>query len=486
MNRALAMTPRPLAGLGLALLCSACASLRPPPPSQAALRETAPVIAATAQGHGSWPEARWWQSYADPVLTQLVEAAIGTGPSIAAADARIRAAEEQVRVAGAALGLSVQAQASYTRQRLSDNGMIPPEFLGFHWYDQSDLGLAVRYQFDWWGKQRAVIEGAIDRARASAAEREAASLGLAAAVSAAYFNWQADHARVALQEQAVALRERLLAIAQSRQAADLDNADAVLEATRQLAAQRELLAAARGARQLDLVNLAGLTGMDAAALPPLSARPLPQVATTLPADVGTNLLARRPDIQASRWQVEAALRDTDAARASFYPDISLHALAGLSSIDVGKLLSTGSRAPQFGFAIDLPLFDAGLRRARHRAAEAGLDIAVAAYNDAVVNAAHEAGLAAAALEQAGAQREQREQQLAAARSLSTAATARLQRELTHSGPALTAQLTELAEQEQLVRVNLAAVLADVQLKQALGGSAQQALAGDAAPSEATP
>lgn len=478
MNRTAAANLRLAAGLGLALLCAACAALRPPPPSQVALRDTAPVVASITPGEGSWPQARWWEGYADPVLTQLVDAAIGSGPSIATADARIRAAEEQVRVAGAALGLSVNAEAGYSRQRLSDNGMIPPEFLGFHWYDQSDLGLAVRYQFDWWGKQRAAIEGAIDRARASAAEREAASLALAAAVSAAYFNWQADNARVTLQEQAVTLRERLLAIARARLAADLDDADSVLQATRQLAAQRELLAIARGARQLDLVNLAGLTGMDAAALPRLSARPLPEVETSLPADVGTNLLARRPDIKASRWQVEAALRDTDAMRAGFYPDISLHALAGLSSIDVGKLLGTGSRAPQFGFAIDLPLFDAGLRRARHRAAEASLDIAVAAYNDAVVHAAHEAGHAAAALEQAGAQREQRGEQLLAARALSTAAGARLQRELTHSGPALSAQLAELTEQEQLLRVNLAALLADVQLK--------QALAGDATPREATP
>jgi outer membrane protein, multidrug efflux system len=478
MKRALAASPRPLAGLGLALLCSACAALRAPPPSQAALRETAPVVAPATQAPGSWPGTQWWHNYADPVLAQLVETALGTGPSIAAADARIRAAEEQVRVAGAALGLAVNAQAGYSRQRLSDNGMIPPEFLGFHWYDQSDLGVAVRYQFDWWGKQRAAMEGAIDRARASAAERQAATLGLAAAVSAAYFHWQADSAHVTLQEQAVALRERQLAIAQARQAADLDHADAVLEATRQLAGQREQLAAARGARQLDLVNLAGLLGVEATALPALIVRPLPRVDSNLPADVGTNLLARRPDIQASRWRVEAALRDTDAARASFYPDISLHALAGLSSIDVGKLLESGSRAPQFGFAIDLPLFDAGLRRARHAAAAAALDIAVAAYNDAVVNAAHEAGLAIATLEQAGAQRAQRERQQAAARSLSIAAEARLQRELTHSGPVLAARLTELTEQEQLVRVNLAAVLADVQLK--------QALAGDAAPREATP
>ncbi len=173
--------------LGLALLCAACAALHPPPRSKPELRETAPVIASATQVQGTWPEARWWKSYADPTLNQLVETAIGTGPTIAGADARIRAAEEAVHVAGAALGLSVDTQADYTRQRLSDNGMIPPSFLGFHWYDQSDLGVAVHYQFDWWGKQRAAMEGAIDRARATAAERQAATLGLAAAVSEAYF-----------------------------------------------------------------------------------------------------------------------------------------------------------------------------------------------------------------------------------------------------------------------------------------------------------
>jgi multidrug efflux system outer membrane protein len=375
-----------------------------------------------------------------------------------------------VRVAGAALGVTVNATGSITRQRLSDNGMIPPEFLGFHWYDQSDLGVAVRYQFDWWGKQHAAMEGAIDRAHAIAAERQIATLGLASAVSQAYFNWQADAARVALQEQAVSLRERLLGIAQARQDAGLDSNEATLDATRQLAAQREQLAMARGARQLEVVNLAGLLGVEPSTLPPLTAQPLPVVNSALPADAGTNLLARRPDIQASRWRVEAALRDTDAARASYYPDISLRALAGLSSVDIGKLLESGSRAPQFGIAIDLPLFDAGLRRAQHGAAEARLDIAIAAYDDAVVNAAREAGTAATLLAQAGQQRAEREQQLSAARSMTSYAAARLDGELSHAGPGLAAQLAELNEQQQLISVNLSAVLADVQLKQALAGN----------------
>jgi multidrug efflux system outer membrane protein len=227
---------------------------------------------------------------------------------------------------------------------------------------------------------------------------------------------------------------------------------------------------ASGAQRLGVVTLAALLGVDAGALPPLTARALPRAEASLPDDLGTNLLARRPDIQASRWRVEAALRDTDVARAGFYPDISLHALAGLSSVDIGKLLETGSRAPQFGIALDLPLFDAGLRRARHGAALANLDLAIAAYDDAVVTAARQAGAAAAALAQAGAQRSERELQLSAARELAAAADARLQGSLAHAGPLVQARLAELDEQDQLQRVDLAAVLADVQLKQALAGN----------------
>jgi multidrug efflux system outer membrane protein len=467
-----------IAALLPALLLPACAALSPPQRMTAKVRDSAPVVAPDALAAGTWPDSQWWKGYGDATLTQLIESAIGQGPTIAGADARIRAAEEEARVAGAALGLSASASARLTRQRLSDNGMIPPSFLGYHWYDQSDLGVTVRYQFDWWGKQRATIEGALDRARASAAERQAATLALAAAVSEAYFGWQADSALVTLQEQAVAAQEQLLAISQARVDAALESSDSLIQARRELAALREQLEVFRGARQLQRVTLAGLLGVTADALPALTAQPLPQVAATLPEDAGTNLLARRPDILASRWRVEAALRDTDAARASFYPDISLHALAGLSSIDVGKLLEKGSRAPQFGLAIDLPLFDAGLRRARHRAAAAGLDIAVAAYDEAVVNAAREAGKAATSLQQAGLQRAQRTQQLAASRELSAAADARLRGELTHAGPALAARLSDLGEQQQLIQVDLAAVLADVQLK--------QALAGDPAPREQTP
>ncbi len=446
----------------------ACAALRPPDPVQLQLRSTAPVT-ATGESGASWPTAQWWRDYNDPTLDALISKAISQAPGISIADARIRAAQQDVRLAGASLGLRVDANAQFVRQRLSDNALLPAEFLGFNWYDQSDLGVSVRYQFDWWGKQRATLEAALDRSRASAAERQSAELGLAAAVATAYFDWQTSAARIALRQESIALLERQLQLTQRRAAAQLDTIDSALTLQQSLAAHREEVTVLAGQQQLQVIALAALLGTDTPSLPGLSARALPRPSATLPADAGANLLARRPDIVASRWRVEAALRDTDVARAGFYPDISLRALAGLSSIELGRLLRADSGVPAVGLAVDLPLFDAGLRRARHGAAQAGLDVAIAAYDETVVNAAREAGAAAAAILQTAAQRTLREQQLATASEMVSVATARLNGQLTHIGPELTARLQQISARDALVRLDLAALLADIQLKQALGG-----------------
>jgi outer membrane protein, multidrug efflux system len=458
-----------LLSAGAALLAASCAALHPPAPAAMTLRETAPLALPADGSTAAWPKAQWWQDYGDAGLNTLVDSAIGQAPGIARADARIRAAEQDVRIAGASLGLRMDAYAQLSRQRLSDNALLPTEFLGFNWYEQSDLGVSVRYQFDWWGKQRAAMAAALDRSRASAAERQAAALGLAAAICDAYFGWQAQTARIALQEDSIHLLEQALRLAELRAAAELDRADTVIAVRQRLNAHREEVATLRGQQQLQVISLAALLGVSPAALPPLQTRTLPRPVTSLPADAGTNLLAQRPDIIASRWRVEAALRDTDVARADFYPNVSLRALVGLSSIDLGRLLRTDSGVPLAGVAVDLPLFDAGLRHARHGSAQASLALAIAAYDEAVVNAAREAGAAAAAIEQAAAQRRVREQQAADARAMLEVARARVRGQLTHLGPQLEARLEEISEQDAHVRVDLAALRADIQLKQALGG-----------------
>jgi outer membrane protein, multidrug efflux system len=449
------------------LALAACAA---PPRIDPTLRGDAPLALQDASlPQAPWPETKWWQAYDDAVLSGLVERALAQSPRIAAAGARIAAAREQVRVAGAAQGARVEVNTQFDRMRLSDNGLLPAEFLGFNWYNQADLGLSVHYQLDWWGKQRATIDAAIDRQRALAAEQRAAEISLSAVVAQEYFGWQADGARIGLARERLSLLQEQRRLSERRIGARLENADALSQLDLQQAAAEESLAQLQLSQSLRLVALAALAATDATPLPELSARPLPRVAPGLPTQAGIDLLAHRPDVIASRWRVEAATRDTDVVRASYYPDISLHALAGLSSIELGKLLETGSAAPRIGAALNLPLFDAGLRDARHGAARAALDEAVAGYNDAVVAAARELGTAAQHVHSLGLQRVLREHARAAAEALHASALARMNGGLTHRGPELAARTQLLAAQDSLLQIDYERVAADIQLRLALGG-----------------
>jgi multidrug efflux system outer membrane protein len=434
------------------------------------MREKVPVALQDVKlDAAAWPTQQWWQRYNDPVLSQLIERALSDAPRVATATARIAAAREQVRLAGASEGLQVDLKAQFERLRLSDNGLLPTEFLGFNWYNQADLGLNIRYQLDWWGRKRALIEAALDRAHAAQAEQRAAMLGLSTAVAQEYFGWQTDAARIALAQQRVQLIESQRRLAQQRLTARLDPADLDQQLQIQLAAATEARVQLQTSQRLRLVALAALVGVGGDELPTLMARALPQLPVGLPAGVGIDLLAHRPEIVASRWRIAAAQRDTDEVRASYYPDISLHALAGLSSIEIGKLLETGSAAPNLGVALNLPLFDAGMRDARHGAAAAALVQAVTEYNGAVIDAARELGTAVQRVEGAQAQRGAREATHQAASALLDSARARLARGLTHRGPELDAQLALLSAQDSLLQNDYERVVADVQLNQALGG-----------------
>jgi outer membrane protein, multidrug efflux system len=455
------------AALG-ALVCAACAGL-PPKPAPTQLSAAAPVDGLDGTVGGEWPAREWWKRYQDPTLDQLIELAMVTSPSLATAHARFDSARQSVRIAGAAAGAQVQANADFDRQRLSENGLFPPELLGFTWYNEADLGLQASYTFDWWGKQRDAVEAAVDQAHAAQADRSAAALMLASSIADTYFGWQADQARIALAREHADVVQHEAAIAAARIAADLDPAEETHRSDLALAAVREQIAALEGSAKLRMVALAGLVGRSLAELPPLQARPLPALSGNLPDNVKIDLIARRADIMASRWRVEAAERNRDSARAEFYPDITVNALAGFSSIETGKLLDYGSRVPQIGAALHLPIFDAGRLKARYGAAQASIDSAVANYQDTVVSAARDVATQAATRAQIAAERNQRAIQVTAAQQLQLSASARVRQGIVDPRTELTASETSIEQRDVMLQLDAAALSADIGLQRALGG-----------------
>ena len=450
-----------------------CAGL-PPKPQPVKLAADAPLtLSDLGTDRGDWPAEKWWQHYGDPVLDQLIDMALAASPTLATAHARFDSAEQSVRIAGAAAGARVEASGDVSRQRLSDNGLFPPQLLGFHWYNLNDLGLQASYTFDWWGKQRDAVEAAMDEAHAAQADRTAAALMLASSVADTYFGWQSDQSRVALahERESAVVREGRITAARIR--ADLESADEAHRADSNLAAVRERIADLEGSARLRIVALAALIGCSADQLPAMTAKPLPAISNGLPDAVKIDLIARRADLTASRWRVEAAQKNREAARAEFFPDVSINALVGVQSVDLGKLLQYNSRVPAATAAIHLPLFDAGRLKARYGASQAAIDAAVAGYQDTLVGAARDVATQATSRAQIAAQRTQRLIEVEAAEHLKTSATARVRQGVTDSRAELAATESWLEQRDELLQLDSAALSSDIGLQRALGGGYQR-------------
>jgi multidrug efflux system outer membrane protein len=468
----------------LATLTAGCVGL-PAKQKPVQLPSAAPLDVPEVGG-GDWPAREWWKRYQDPTLDQLIALGLGNSPSLETAHARYDTARQSVRLAAAASGAQVSANADTDRQRLSDNGIFPPQLLGFTWYNQTDLGIQASYTFDWWGKQRYAVEGAMDQAHAAQADQSAAALTLAASIADAYFGWQADQNRLMLAREKANAVQSEGRVTEARIRADLDAADESNRADQALAAAREQIAALEGSARLRIIALAALVGRSAGELPALAVKPLPSFPGALPDNVRLDLISRRADITASRWRVEAAENSLSSARAEFYPDVTISALAGLSSIDVGKLFEYGSRVPQATAAIHLPIFDAGRLKARYGGAQAALDSAVSGYRDSVISAAREVATQAETRAQIAAQRDQRVIEVDAASRMTAAAAARVRQGIDDSRSELMATESWIEQRDALLQLDAAALSADIALQMALGGGYEspQKLATSSNPSAA--
>ena len=445
---------------------AACAI--PPKPTLPPLRDEAPLAGLPVPANGQWPEAEWWKRYADPQLDDLETRALADAPSLDEAHRRLETVVRSVQSARAALGLRSQLNANVTRNRLSQTLGLP-EGLAPTWYNMGTLNLQAQYDFDFFGKTRAAIEGAVDQARAADAERSAAALTLTTAVADAYFGWQADQARLALIDENIDTLSRYRALSAKRVERGIDAPDYLHQADERIAAAREARAGYEGSAQLRLAALAALLGTTPADLPRLQARALPAVDAGLPDHAGIDLVARRPDVAAARWRVEAAMRQVDRTRAEFYPDISLAGTLGLQTLDLGKLLNLDSRSLGVGPALHLPLFQRAQLKAAYGVSQAQLQAAAAQYDASVVDAAHDVATQALNLAQAQARRKERDAQVTAAEQLHALAVARVRQGVADERSVLSAQSEILQQRDAAASLDAQAVSAQIALIKALGG-----------------
>lgn len=344
----------------------------------------------------AWPSADWWRAFNSPELNELIAEARGANDDLAAALARVDEADAQAQVAGAALLPSVSAGAGANRARGRSSvggaggstgtaGTVnavtrPPT------YNLFASTLSASYELDFWGRYRALHDAARMAALASRYDRGTVELTVMTSVANTYF-------------QVLELRDRLQ-VARSNLASaqatldDLGTEEQVGTVTSLEIAQQKTTVANLAAvlpplqEQLQQTTdaLAILVGKEPEAIG-ITAGTLadlaePRVTPGLPSE----LLARRPDVAAAEAQLQEANANIRAARAAFFPSLSLTAEGGFASTALGTALNPAHRIFEVSAGLTQPIFDGGALRGQYRFTQARYTELLANYHKAVISA----------------------------------------------------------------------------------------------------
>lgn len=459
-----------VAALGTALGLAAC-SLDP-----AYQRPAPPVPAAWPHGASYAPnkveppvEAVAWRSFfVDPKLQSVIGQALEQNRDLRVAVANIEAARASYHVQRADLMPQVNADASFTHERLpaAETGLSS----GFTARIYSASVGFTNWELDVFGRIRSLSRAAREQYFASEEGRRAVQTSLIAEVATDYFLLAADRDLLRVARDTLKAQQASLDIVQARfdhgeaSMLDVSQAQTTVEQARGDVA-RFTTQVAQDKNALDLV--VGATVSDT--LLPDALPGAPPVLTDLPAGASSLVLLQRPDVLQAEHQLRAANAQIGAARAAFFPTISLSAAAGMASPALNRLFSGPSRSWSYAPAGSLPIFAGGRNIAGLQGAGAQRTIAVAQYEKAIQTAFREVADALARRGTIG-------DQLAADRRFESAAALALKLENARyehgTDPylaVLVAERTLYTAQQSLISTRLVELTNAVSLYRALGG-----------------
>jgi outer membrane protein, multidrug efflux system len=366
----------------------------------------------------------WWGMFADPVLDRLEDQAVQSNQDLQAAISRVSEARAAASEAAADLYPKVSAPLEASRQHTTNTGPVttsrlvgsgfgpgfPTSFAGQalqNTYSDFQAPLTVGYEIDVFGRVAHAHSQARANADASLADREGVRLSLTSQVAANYFALRAADSAVAVLQRTAGLRTDAEQIQGQRlkagSATDVDLLRAKVESAN---TQADLADAVQERAELENA-LAELCGQSASTFH-LDARPLDlQAPPPVPVTVPAQLLSQRPDLVEAELRVAAANEGVKAARAEFYPAISLQGGYGFESSQDNQLLENQSHTWSIAGAINIPIFDGGRNSADLRLARSKNDEAIESYRATALRAFREVEDALSALRQRAAQAEAR-------------------------------------------------------------------------------
>lgn len=423
-----------------------------------------------------WPQAQWWKTYNDPQLNQLIERTLSGSHTLAEARLREEKAQSQADLLDAGSHLQVAALGMLNRQRVSAGGFLNPYAmdaprLGMDgpYYTEATVGLFAGLDLDLWGAHRSAVNAAIGAQNAAQAETAAVELTLTTAVAQLYYSIQSDYHMLDLLEQTHEVIDYAVKAHQSKVASGLEAKVPYHGARAQILAVEKQIAAIKGQIKETREALRALAGVGASDMPDIKPVAIPQVQTGIPKTLSYDLLARRPDLQAMRWYVQASLSQVDAARALFYPSFDIKAFFGFDAIHLDDLFKNTSKQINFIPGLRLPLFDGGRLNANLEGARATSNMLIERYNQSVLNAVRDVAINGTRLQTLNEEREMQAERVSAVRYTLLSAEAAYKRGLSSRLQSTEAQLPVLAEEMSLLMLDTQRIIQNIQLIKSLGG-----------------
>ncbi|SOE66573.1 efflux transporter, outer membrane factor (OMF) lipoprotein, NodT family [Burkholderia sp. D7] len=418
---------------------------------------------------GQWPSLDWAKQFGDPQLPQLIDEALAGNPSIAQAQARIAKASSYIESSRSSLYPKVNGSYSWTRELYSGNALYPPPF-GGSWYSENNALVSASWDLDLWGKNRARLDQAVSQQKAAEADMQQARITLAASVAQTYNQLALLYALRDVAQREIANRLDIGRITNGRVLAGLDTNVESRTAEGNIATSQTNLSELDGQITTTRYQLGALLGQGPdrglkIATPVLNSK----IEVTLPDNVPADLISRRPDIVAARWQVEAATSDIKEAKAEFFPDINLSAAAGFDAFGWSRFLNFTSRQFQAGPAIHLPIFDAGALRAQLKGRYADFDLDVANYNQTLINALNDVATQIASIRSVDQQTSDAARALDASTHAYQLAVIRYKAGLSQQLQVLTADQNRLANEQTVTNLRMKRRDLQLGLIKALGG-----------------
>lgn len=404
---------------------------------------------------------RWQDFYSDAKLKQLIQLGLDNNKDISATILAIQKARAQYQIQDIADVPTINSSASVNRAG---------DFKG-NAANTYNVGLAMSsYEFDFWGRIASLKDAALQNYLATTAAKDAAQISLISNIAQSYVAYSYSLAQLQLAKQTLATRQDSLRINQLRFKAGLDSQLTSVQAQAAVEAAKVSIAQAQTNLLTNQNALRYLVGapVDNSLLPAAGISSITNnriFGTGLPSD----LLLYRPDLRQAEYNLKAAGANINAARAAFYPTISLSGNVGAASSSLGDLFKTGAFSWGFGPSVSLPIFDAGLRKANYQVSEIEQQQALNTYEKAIQTAFKEVNDVFANRATLNQQLTAYNQSLAANQKYYQIVQARFKAGLDNYLGVLDAQRSIYSSQQSILNTKQSQLLSQIQLYQVLGG-----------------